>query len=170
MLQKEMARPISAAAGTSDYGALSLVVQLQYRVEFLRIVPATVFLPEPDVDSAFVRITPRPPDELAPHNPETFFRLVRQGFSQRRKQLRNLLRKEIPDWAEAAGRVGFDPRARAEELSLEQWIALSEQSLSRLSTGPNTAASERFTVVDENDGLIGDAPRSRSEEHTSELH
>ena len=160
MLQKEMARRISAAPGTSDYGALSLVVQLQYRVEFLRTVPATVFLPEPDVDSAFVRITPRPPDELAPHDPETFFRLVRQGFSQRRKQLRNLLRKEIPDWAEAAGRVGFDPRARAEELSLEQWIALSEQSRSGLSTVPSTAASERFVVVDENDHLIGDAPRS----------
>ncbi|PYI90856.1 MAG: ribosomal RNA small subunit methyltransferase A [Verrucomicrobia bacterium] len=160
MLQKEMARRISAAPGTSDYGALSLVVQLQYRVEFLRTVPATVFLPEPDVDSAFVRITPRLPDELPPHDPETFFRLVRQGFSQRRKQLRNLLRKEIPNWEEAAGRVGFDPRARAEQLSLEQWIALSEQSRSGLSTGPNTAASERFTVVDEKDHLLGDAPRS----------
>src|SRR3982074_153802 len=64
MLQKEMARRISATPGTSDYGALSLVVQLQYRVNFLRTVPATVFLPEPDVDSAFVRITPRLADEL----------------------------------------------------------------------------------------------------------
>jgi 16S rRNA (adenine1518-N6/adenine1519-N6)-dimethyltransferase len=160
MLQKEMAKRISAAPGTSDYGALSLVVQLQYRVEFLRTVPATVFLPEPEVDSAFVRIAPRLPDELPPHDPETFFRLVRQGFSQRRKQLRNLLREEIPDWEEAAGEVGFDPRARAEQLSLEQWIALSERSRSRTSTGAGDAASERFPVVDENDRLLGDAPRS----------
>jgi 16S rRNA (adenine1518-N6/adenine1519-N6)-dimethyltransferase len=160
MLQKEMARRISAAPGTSDYGALSLVVQLQYRVEYLRTVPATVFLPQPDVDSAFVRITPRLPDEVPSHDPETFFRLVRQGFSQRRKQLRNLLREEIPDWEEAAAKVGFDPRARAEQLSLEQWIALSERSRLRLSTDAGANASERFPVVDENDRLLGDAPRS----------
>jgi 16S rRNA (adenine1518-N6/adenine1519-N6)-dimethyltransferase len=159
MLQKEMARRISAAPGTSDYGALSLHVQLQYRVEFLRTVPASVFLPEPDVDSAFVRITPRLPNELPPHDPETFFRLVRQGFSQRRKQLRNLLRQEIPDWEEAAAAVGFDPRARAEQLSLEQWIALSERSRSGQPADPGTVASERFPIVDEHDHPLGDAPR-----------
>src|SRR5947208_3275860 len=159
MLQKEMARRISAAPGTSDYGALSLHVQLQYRVEFLRTVQASVFLPEPDVDSAFVRITPRLPNELPPHDPETFLRLVRQGFSQRRKQLRNLLREEIPDWEEAAAEVGFDPRTRAERLSLEQWIALAERSRSRPRTGAGTGASERFPIVDENDLLLGDAPR-----------
>ena len=154
-----MARRISAAPGTSDYGALSLHVQLQYRVEFLRTVPASVFLPEPDIDSAFVRITPRLPNELPPHDPETFLRLVRQGFSQRRKQLRNLLREEIPDWEEAAAEVGFDPRTRAERLSLEQWIALAERSRSRPRTGAGTGASERFPIVDENDLLLGDAPR-----------
>jgi 16S rRNA (adenine1518-N6/adenine1519-N6)-dimethyltransferase len=159
MLQKEMARRISAAPGTNDYGALSLVVQLQYRVEFLRTVPASVFLPEPDVDSAFVRITPRLPDELPPHDPETFFRLVRLGFSQRRKQLRNLLREEIPDWADAAGAIGFDARTRAEQLSLEQWIALSERSGSRPPTGGEASALERFPVVDENDQFVSDAPR-----------
>jgi 16S rRNA (adenine1518-N6/adenine1519-N6)-dimethyltransferase len=161
MLQKEMARRISAAPGTSDYGALSLVVQLQYRVEYLRTVPASVFLPQPDVDSAFVRITPRLPDELPSHDPETFFCLVRQGFSQRRKQLRNLLREEIPVWEDAARVLGFDPRARAEELSLEQWIALSERSRSSASTAAGAAASERFPVVDENDRLLSDAPRSQ---------
>ena len=73
MLQKEMARRISAAPGTSDYGALTLIVQLRYRVEYLRTVPASVFLPQPDVDSAFVRITPREPDELPHHDAEAFF-------------------------------------------------------------------------------------------------
>ena len=160
MLQKEMARRISAGPGTSDYGALSLFVQLQYRVEFLRTVSASVFLPEPDVDSAFVRIIPRPPNELPPHDPETFFRLVRQGFSQRRKQLRNLLRQELPEWDAAAAAIGFDPRTRAEQLTLEQWIALSERSHLRPRTDAGAAASERFPVVDENDQLLGDAPRS----------
>jgi 16S rRNA (adenine1518-N6/adenine1519-N6)-dimethyltransferase len=159
MLQKEMARRISATPGTSDYGALTLIVQLQYRVEYLRTVPASVFLPEPEVDSAFLRIAPRAPDELPPHDPDTFFKMVRQGFSQRRKQLRNLLRKEVPEWEEASAAIGFDPRARAEELNLEQWIALSNRSRSKtISTEPPTA-SERFPVVDEHDQLLGDAPR-----------
>ena len=159
MLQKEMARRISATPGTSDYGALTLTVQLHYRVEFLRSVPATAFLPQPDVDSAFVRIMPRPSDELPPCDAETFVRLVRQGFSQRRKQLRNLLKEEVPDWTEAAEAIGFDPRARAEELSLRQWIALSNRSRPQTAQGVNTEATERFLVVDENDRPLGDAPR-----------
>jgi 16S rRNA (adenine1518-N6/adenine1519-N6)-dimethyltransferase len=160
MLQKEMARRISAIPGTSDYGALSLIVQLQYRVEYLRTVPASVFLPEPEVDSAFVRIAPRALDELPPHDPDTFFRIVRLGFSQRRKQLRNLLREDVPDWEGASAAVGFGPRARAEELSLEQWIALSNQGRSQAVSKEATTASERFPVVDEDDRLLGDAPRS----------
>ena len=159
MLQKEMARRISAAPGSSDYGALSLVLQLHYRVEYLRTVPASVFVPQPDVDSAFVRITARAAHELLPHDSETFLRIVRKGFSQRRKQLRNLLRDEIPDWSEASIAVGFDPRARAEELGLEQWIALSNRSQSDAETTGAQSASERFQVVDENDEVIGAAPR-----------
>jgi 16S rRNA (adenine1518-N6/adenine1519-N6)-dimethyltransferase len=159
MLQKEMARRISALPGTGDYGALTLTVQLHYRVEFLRTVPASVFLPQPDVDSAFVRITPRSSDQLPPCDAETFFRLVRNGFSQRRKQLRNLLKEEVPDWAEAAETIGFDTRARAEELSLDQWIALSNRSRSEAPQGAETAAAERFLVVDENDRPLGAAPR-----------
>jgi 16S rRNA (adenine1518-N6/adenine1519-N6)-dimethyltransferase len=167
MLQKEMARRISAAPGTTDYGALTLVVQLKYRVEYLRTVPATVFLPQPDVDSAFVRITPRADDELPPHDPETFFRVVRAGFSQRRKQLRNLLREEIPDWEDAAKAIGFDPRTRAEELTLAQWIALSDLARSGPGDGAGTEGSERFPVVDENDRVVAEA--SRSEVHGDNL-
>ncbi|MFL6519780.1 MAG: 16S rRNA (adenine(1518)-N(6)/adenine(1519)-N(6))-dimethyltransferase RsmA [Chthoniobacterales bacterium] len=167
MLQKEMARRISAPPGTSDYGALTLTVQLHYRVEFLRSVPASVFLPKPDVDSAFVRITPRSPDELPACDAETFFRLVRQGFSQRRKQLRNLLKEEVPDWTEAAETIAFDPRARAEELSLQQWIALSNRSRFETAQEATIGATERFLVVDEHDRPLGDA--SRQEVHGNNL-
>jgi 16S rRNA (adenine1518-N6/adenine1519-N6)-dimethyltransferase len=160
MLQKEMARRLSASPGTSDYGALSLVVQLRYRVDYLRTVPASVFLPQPDVDSAFVRLSARAPDELPEHDPETFLRLVRRGFSQRRKQLRNLLREEVPKWDEASSVVGFEPRARAEELSLEKWVALSNFAGSNNSPAGIQAASERFPVVDGQDRLLGDAPRA----------
>jgi 16S rRNA (adenine1518-N6/adenine1519-N6)-dimethyltransferase len=167
MLQKEMARRISATPGTSDYGALTLIVQLHYRVEYLRTVPASVFLPQPDVDSAFVRLSPRAPDELPDYDAETFSRMVRRGFSQRRKQLRNLLREEIPAWNEAASAIAFDPRARAEELALEQWIALSNLARSADSSAQVSGGLERFPVVDEEDRVLGDA--SRAEVHGNNL-
>ena len=167
MLQKEMARRISALPGTGDYGALSLNVQSKYRVEFLRSVPATVFLPEPEVDSAIVRLIPRAPNELPSHDSETFSRLVRLGFSQRRKQLRNLLKTEVRAWSEAAGVIGFDERTRAEELSLQQWIALSNRVRSGGTPGRPEEAAEVFSVVDANDCVTGEA--SRGEVHGNNL-
>jgi 16S rRNA (adenine1518-N6/adenine1519-N6)-dimethyltransferase len=160
MLQKEMARRISAAPGTSEYGSLTLAVQRRYRVEYLRTVSASVFLPQPDVDSAFVRLTERSPDELPAHDGETFERLVRAGFSQRRKQLRNLIGAEIPAWEQAAETIGFEPRARAEELSLLHWIALSNLADAGAVAAGEAQPSERFTVVDEADRPVGEAPRA----------
>jgi 16S rRNA (adenine1518-N6/adenine1519-N6)-dimethyltransferase len=160
MLQKEMARRLSAEPRTSDYGALTLIVQLHYRVEYLRTVPRTVFLPQPDVDSAFVKITPRAIDELPHHNPELFTRLVRLGFSQRRKQLQKLLRDEVPDWELAAATCEFDVKARAEELSLVQWILLSNVVATKDPLVEPPVTEERFAVVDESDRVVGDAPRA----------
>ena len=167
MLQKEMARRISAAPGTGDYGALTLMIQLHYRVEYLRTVPASVFLPQPDVDSAFVRITPRAPDELPDYDRETFYRVVRRGFSQRRKQLRNLLREEVPAWDEAASALGFDSRVRAEALGLEQWIALSNRAVPERGPEEASAGLEPFPVVDEQDQVLGEA--ARAEVHGNNL-
>src|SRR5437588_4667898 len=98
MLQKELAKRLVALPGTSDYGALTLQVQLQHCVEYLRKVPASVFLPKPDVDSALVRISERDPRELPACEYKAFQKLVRRGFSQRRKQLGKLIREELPDW------------------------------------------------------------------------
>ncbi len=160
MLQKEMARRLSAEPRTSDYGALTLLVQLHRRVEYLRTVPASVFLPRPDVDSAFVKLTPRPPAELPHHDPQLFARLVRLGFSQRRKQLQKLLRDEVPDWEIAANAGGFDLRARAEELSLLQWVELSNRARPEEEITDAAPAGEPFAVVDREDRVIGAAPRA----------
>ncbi len=167
MLQKEMARRLSAEPRTSDYGALTLLVQLHYRVEYLRSVPASVFLPRPEVDSAFLKITPRAPGELPPYDAETFTALVRQGFSQRRKQLRKLLRESVHDWEAAAEAGKFDVTARAEELSLRQWITLSGFACEGGVPLSANSADERFAVVDEGDRVIGDAPRG--EVHANNL-
>ena len=89
---------LSANPSTHDYGALTLRIQLHHHVKYLRTVPATVFFPRPDVDSAVVRILPRDPQELPPHDEELLLKLIRLGFSQRRKQLRKLLRERVDDW------------------------------------------------------------------------
>jgi 16S rRNA (adenine1518-N6/adenine1519-N6)-dimethyltransferase len=162
MLQKEMARRLSALPGTSDYGALSIFVQAHYRVDYLRTVAATVFLPRPEVDSALVQLSPRAPEELPPFDQGTFTKLVSRGFSQRRKQLQKLLREEVPDWEKAASEIGFDRNARAEDLSLAQWLALSNFARPVEVPEHATIASERFPVVDENDRVLREAPRSET--------
>src|SRR6266516_7083915 len=90
MLQKEMAARLSASPSTHDYGALTLRVQLHHRVKYLRTVSAAVFFPRPEVGSAVVRILTLDPLELPQRDNLLLLKLIRAGFSQRRKQLRKL--------------------------------------------------------------------------------
>ena len=167
MLQKELARRLGAAPGTSDYGALTLQIQLHHRVEYLRTISANVFLPKPDVDSAIVRVTPREEQQLPACDYTAFQKLVRRGFSQRRKQLGKLLREEGADWQRIAGDLGLNPRARAEELSLDQWIALTNRVAPILPEKQRDEPEEQFQVVDPEDVPVGAAPRS--EVHANNL-
>ncbi len=160
-LQKEVASRLSALPSSRDYGALTLRVQLYHRVEYLRTIPATVFVPRPDVDSALVRMSPRDPLELPERDDALFMKLVRRGFSQRRKQLQKLLRAQVPDWELVAAKLGFDPKARAEELSLNQWIGLANEIAPLTVPERRTGQEERFPVVDEMDRILRYAYRSK---------
>lgn len=160
MLQKELGRRLSALPSTSDYGALTLQVQLHHRVEFLRTIPSSVFLPQPEVDSALVRITPRAPTELPAVDFGLFNQLVRGGFSQRRKQLGKLIANFIPDWPRAAETLGLDRQVRAEAVSLSDWLALANLVRPMMAPEKNSQATERFSVVDDHDRILRDAPRS----------
>src|SRR5215468_2234581 len=166
-LQKEVAMRLSASPCTHDYGSLTLRVQLQHRVKYLRTVPATVFLPRPDVDSAVVRLLLRDPIELPEHDDELLLKLIRIGFSQRRKQLRKLLREHAPDWNALASCLDIDPNARAEELSLLQWIALANCIAPPPCKEMCSTSNERFPLVDKNDRISGYA--SRAEVHGNNL-
>lgn len=154
---------LSASPSTHDYGALTLRVQLHHRVKYLRTVPATVFFPQPDVDSAVVRILPRDPLELPARDDELLGRLIRAGFSQRRKQLQKLLRTHVPDWDRVASHLDINPKARAEELSLLQWIDLANLIAPVPRPDTRLTKTERFPIVDKNDRILGHA--SRSEVH-----
>jgi len=146
---------------------LTLRVQLHHRVKYLRSLPATVFLPQPDVDSAVVRLDPRDPIELPEHDDELLLKLIRIGFSQRRKQLRKLLRGYARDWNVLASCLIIDPKARAEELSLLQWIALANCIAPPPCQGTDATLNEQFPVVDENDEIQSHA--ARSEVHGNNL-
>ena len=166
-LQKEMAMRLSASPCTHDYGALTLRVQLHHRVKYLRSVPATVFLPRPDVESAVVRIEPRDPIELPQHDNELLLKLIRIGFSQRRKQLRKLLQEYARDWNALASCLNITTNARAEELTLLQWIALANCIAPPPCQDKGFTPNEQFPVVDENDEVQGYA--TRSEVHGNNL-
>jgi 16S rRNA (adenine1518-N6/adenine1519-N6)-dimethyltransferase len=161
MLQKELAKRLVAQPGTSDYGALTLLLQFHHRLEYLRTVAANVFVPKPDVDSALVRITERAPHEIPACDYGTFQQLVRRGFSQRRKQLAKLIREIIPNWEEIAAELHLNVRARAEEISLDQWVALTNRTAPIPLETPNNAPEEQFAVVDGEDRPKGVAPRGQ---------
>jgi 16S rRNA (adenine1518-N6/adenine1519-N6)-dimethyltransferase len=166
-LQKEVAMRLSAAPRTHAYGALTLRVQLRHHVKYLRSIPPSVFFPRPDVDSAVVRLEPRDPLELPVHDDELLLKLIRIGFSQRRKQLRKLLGEYARDWSLVAPHVGIAASARAEELSLLQWIALANFIAPPACADVFSSEDERFPVVDENDRIQCYA--SRSEVHGNNL-
>jgi 16S rRNA (adenine1518-N6/adenine1519-N6)-dimethyltransferase len=166
-LQKEMAARLSAQPSGHDYGALTLRTQLRHHVKYVRTIPASVFFPRPEVDSALVRIVQRDPGELPPHDEELLLELIRLGFSQRRKQLGKLLRERVDDWDTLARQLNIDPKARGEELSLLQWIALVNFIAPPPRPDVGLTNSERFPVVDENDKILRDA--SRSEVHANNL-
>jgi 16S rRNA (adenine1518-N6/adenine1519-N6)-dimethyltransferase len=93
--------------------------------------------------------------------------LIRIGFSQRRKKLRKLLREYARDWNTLANCLNIDPNARAEELSLLQWIGLANCISPPPCQEMYSTANERFPVVDKNDRICG--YRSRAEVHANNL-
>lgn len=126
LVQREVADRLSAQPSNKAFGALSLRVQYLAHCELICPVPARDFSPPPKVDSAVVRLTPRKLD-LAPVNPKVFDNLVKLGFATRRKMLRNNLQSAIDreDLTKLLISLNINTETRAEDLSLEQWIQLS---------------------------------------------
>lgn len=159
MLQKEVCQRLAARAGEDGYGALSVLVQKDWDVELLRIVPPDVFKPRPKVDSAVVRLTPRDPSSLPVCDRRQFDRLVRMGFSQRRKQLKNLLPEPPGGWQALADALARPASMRAEELPIEDWVRLTRWYEQRLQADAGQKASELFDVVNERNEVTGQLTR-----------
>lgn len=124
MLQKEVIDRMVAQPGDAAYGRLSVMLQSRYRMAKLFDVGPEAFDPAPKVTSAVVRMRPLKADRLQAKDEAVFAQVVAKAFSQRRKMLRRVL----ADWAPQINweAVGIDPTARAEQVSLAQYIALSD--------------------------------------------
>ncbi|MBU8920018.1 16S rRNA (adenine(1518)-N(6)/adenine(1519)-N(6))-dimethyltransferase RsmA [Neobacillus sp. 114] len=134
MLQKEVADRISAKPGTKDYGSLSIAVQYYTEAETVMIVPKTVFVPQPNVDSAVIRLTRRENPAVQVKDENFFFQVTKASFAQRRKTLLNNLTSGLPDGKQkkeeilaALAASGIEPSRRGETLSLEEFGGLSDE-------------------------------------------
>lgn len=123
LLQKEVVDRIAAAPGGGAYGRLSVMAQYRCHCEKLFGVASAAFSPPPKVESALLRLKPysRPP--IAVNNEQRFARIVSEAFSQRRKTIKNNLKKMLT--VEAIEGAGVDPNLRPEKLSLAQFAALA---------------------------------------------
>lgn len=126
MLQKEVVDRIAAAPGSKSYGRLSIMCQYHLAVYPLFTVDKTAFYPIPKVQSKILRCIPHATLPFEAHDYSQFAQLVRDAFQHRRKTLRNALKT----WHTPASleRLGINPQARPETLSVEQYVALSNSS------------------------------------------
>ena len=126
LVQKEVGDRLYAKPSTKAFGALSIRVQYLAHCELICPVPARDFSPPPKVDSAVIRLTPRRLS-IEPNSPKVLDNLVRLGFGSRRKMLRNNLQGAIDREAltDLLTSMNINTEARAEDLSIEQWIHLS---------------------------------------------
>ena len=123
MLQKEVVDRMVSAPGGKEYGRLSVMLQYRFTMERLFIVPPGAFTPAPKVDSAIVRLMPKPANALLARDEATFARVVTMAFSQRRKMLRNTLRELFDE--NALTSLGVKPTARPEELSVDDYVRMA---------------------------------------------
>ena len=134
MLQKEVADRIAAEPGTKEYGSLSIAIQYYTKAETVMIVPKTVFIPQPNVDSAVIRLTKREKPLVEVIDENFFFTVTRASFAQRRKTIQNNLVSQLPNGKEkkeailsALEKAGIDPSRRGETLSIEEFGKLSDE-------------------------------------------
>jgi 16S rRNA (adenine1518-N6/adenine1519-N6)-dimethyltransferase len=165
-VQAEFAQRLAAGPDSPDYSALTVRTQRLWSVRRERALPPSVFFPEPGVDSAVVLLERRSPREFPPVRAVFFDDIVQRGFSQRRKQLKSLLKADSAIWSAWCEEQGLPPTCRAENLSVLQWVDLA-RTLDPAAASPPQHDGEQFDIVDENDNVVG--TKLRTEVHDRNL-
>jgi 16S rRNA (adenine1518-N6/adenine1519-N6)-dimethyltransferase len=134
MVQKEAAARLSATPGTRDSSAITVAVSYYAAARTLFGVSAGSFMPAPKVDSAVIRLTLREPHKK-PINEKTMFRVIKAAFAQRRKTVLNSLSSSLgsdkAEIGEILAAAGVEPSARAERLTLDDFIRIADELASR---------------------------------------
>ena len=130
MVQREVAERITAAPGTSDYGSLTLYVNLYAQAKRIALVSKKAFVPAPEVDSAIIRLDLRPSALFPETTPSRYLSVVHASFQQRRKNLGNSLTGPPLNWTreqaqKALYEAGIDPNRRGETLSPEEFARIA---------------------------------------------
>jgi 16S rRNA (adenine1518-N6/adenine1519-N6)-dimethyltransferase len=128
LVQKEVAERLVAIPSTKAYSALSVRIQYLADCQWICDVPRRAFSPPPQVDSAVIRLLPRPFAHCV-SNPAFLSTLIQLGFANRRKMLRNNLKTCLDSdrLSQILTQLEINPLVRAEDLSLSQWIDLTEK-------------------------------------------
>ncbi|OLS34562.1 16S rRNA (adenine(1518)-N(6)/adenine(1519)-N(6))-dimethyltransferase [Alkalihalophilus pseudofirmus] len=132
MIQAEVAERIAAKPGTKDYGSLSIAAQYYAEAEKVLTVPASVFVPQPRVDSAVLRLTIREKPAVEVIDEQYFFKVFHASFANRRKTILNNLvhnlasKSQKAEIEQALAEADIDPKRRGETLSIEEFAKLSD--------------------------------------------
>ena len=131
MVQKEAAERLCAEVGSREAGAVSVAVNYYSQAEELLFVPRTAFMPSPKVDSKVIKLTVRQESIYNPTDESFFFKTVKAAFSQRRKTAQNGLSSGLgmpkATVGQAMEKAGLRLDVRAEKLTMEELLALSEE-------------------------------------------
>jgi 16S rRNA (adenine1518-N6/adenine1519-N6)-dimethyltransferase len=131
MIQKEVAERMAAKPGGKDYGSLSIAVQYYCEAEVVTIVPRTVFIPPPNVDSAVIKLSLRKEPPVAVLDEGFFFDVIQSSFAQRRKTIYNNLGARFsaqlpkPELEVVLRSCEIDPQRRGETLSISEYARLA---------------------------------------------
>jgi len=129
LVQKEYAERLAAAAGTPEYGSLTLYARYNALLEPLMTIKSSAFWPKPDVDSMLVRFLIREKPPVTVTSEALLFRVIRGSFQMRRKQLANTLEESLgldrEGVASLCRAAGIDPRRRGETLNLDEFAKLA---------------------------------------------
>jgi 16S rRNA (adenine1518-N6/adenine1519-N6)-dimethyltransferase len=125
MFQREVVERITARAGNSERGFLTVFTEAYLQAEKLFDVPPNAFSPAPKVWSSVIRLKPKENIDVA--DGKSFRRIVSAGFRQKRKTIANNLRSEFENIEKTLDACGIDKQRRAETLTIEEWISLSKQ-------------------------------------------
>lgn len=125
MVQKEVGDRFKAKEGSKDYSSLSIIFNYNYNIKKLMDISRHVFIPEPNVDSIVLGFETKTEKEFI-KNPQLFYQLIRNAFTQKRKNLRNNLKKyDLEKVEKILSNHGFDLSARAEQINYKIFIEIA---------------------------------------------